>query len=121
MRTQHLVLLGSTIFLAVSLAGCNQTTAAEGNSKVFKSSGALQCQPDSGTSVEDTQTELVNAGIDVICAQVGGDGIFRPAVCDTETGIINVFEIRTVNLSDAEALGFASVMTLPDYTDQVCE
>ncbi len=123
MRIQNLLRLGSTILLAVSLAGCNEneSTAAQSNSKVFKTSGVLQCQPDSGVPLEDMQMELVNASIDVVCAQVGGDGIAYPSLCGLETGIINVYEIRTVNLGDADALGFASVMTLPGYIDQVCE
>ncbi|MFK8015986.1 MAG: hypothetical protein AB8G17_11170 [Gammaproteobacteria bacterium] len=121
MRTENLIILGTTLLLSVSLAGCNESTAAKGNSKVFKRSGAVQCQADSGTPLDDMQMELVNASIDVVCAQLGNDGNVYPAVCGAQGGVINVYEIRTVNLEDAEGLGFASVMTLPEYVDQICE
>jgi len=121
MRIENLIILGTSLLLSGGLAGCNETTAAEGNTKVFKRSGAVQCQADSGTPLDEMQMELVNASIDVVCAQSGSDGYVYPTVCGEEAGLINVYEIRTVNLQDAELLGFASVMTLPEYVDQICE
>lgn len=121
MRTQHTLLLCASLLISPILTGCNESTAAENNSKVYKAKGSIQCQPDSGTPLEVMQMELVNGGIDVVCAQTGSDGRVYAAVCGESSGVINVYEIRTVNLLDAEALGFASVMSLPEYVDQQCE
>ncbi len=102
------------------LSACNDSSS-EGNVKVFKYSGLVQCQPDSRTPLEEMRLELTNAGIDVVCAQTGSDGLLRPAVCDAQSGEINIYQIRTQNLEDAENLGFSAVITLPEYQDQACD
>ena len=87
---------------------------------VFKYSGLLQCEPDSRISLDEMTLELTGAGIDVLCAQTSYDGFTYPAVCGAPSGEIHTFVIRSVNLPDAEALGFASVDMLTEYQDQVC-
>ena len=91
-----------------------------GNIKVFKHSGYLQCEPDTRVPLDEMVLELTNAGIDVLCSQTGHDGLVYAAVCGGASGEINIYLIRTVNLEDAESLGFAAVMTLTEYSDQAC-
>ena len=104
-------------------AGCDDSDSGFdfSTSKVFKYSGYVQCQPQTRQPLEEMILELTGAGIDVLCSQTGGDGIAYATLCGAESGEINVYSIRSVNLEDAEALGFASVMTLPEYEDTVCE
>lgn len=114
------MLCGAALVLA-GLTGCNETEEPlQGNVKVFKYSERLQCEPDSGISLEDMQMELVDAGIDVLCAQIGNDLLAYSALCGESTGDINVYEIRRVNFEDALALGFLDVSVLSDYVDRVC-
>ena len=88
--------------------------------KVYKSDSSLQCGAP-GVDVDVMAMELINAGIDVICSQKGSDGSPHLAACGIETGDINIYTINSSNLPDAEALGFESVNTLPDYQDEQCQ
>ena len=116
------ITLAVCLLTSLSLGACKDSSSGDGdgNIKVFKYSGSRQCEPDSGTPVDQMVLELTSAGIDVLCAQTGNDGMAYPTVCGASTGEINIYLIRTVNLEDAENLGFASVLTLPDYGDQAC-
>jgi hypothetical protein len=121
-RLPRTVVLVSALLMIISLAGCNETEPGiGGNLKVAKSDLSLQCQPDSGIPLEEMQMELVNAGIDVLCAQTGSDGRAYVSVCGAPTGRANIYEIRASNLQDAEALGFVWVGTLDGYVDEICE
>ncbi len=120
-----------TIPLAVVIAmllGCggnddNITSEKPGSGavsvKVFKSDGSKQCQMN-GVALDVMKGELIKAGIDVICAQQGSTGLLYPQVCDTETGVINIYHINAQNLQDAEKLGFKSISELPAYQDTRC-
>lgn len=88
--------------------------------KVFKYDGSTQCNDD-GIPLKAMAEDLLEAGIDIKCAQKAHDGLFYPTVCDGPTGIINVYEIYPENLTDAQRLGFESVSSLSDYQDQPCE
>jgi len=112
-------IFASLLLGVLIMSGCKDDSGP-GNSKVFKYSGAIQCEPGSGTSLAAMQRELTDAGIDVICAQTGGDGLNRIQLCGSASGAINIYTIRTANLPDAEALGFASVLTLSEYQDSAC-
>ena len=116
--------ISSTTLIAVLLVliSCKESSrsTAEGDSKVFHYSGAVQCQPTSGISLAEMQMQLTNAGIDVVCAQTGADGMNYPAVCGGQTGEINIYQIREENLEDAINLGFTPVIALPNYADLAC-
>jgi thioredoxin-related protein len=88
--------------------------------KVFKSDGSVQCDT-SKIELDIMAMELINAGIDVVCSQTGHDGLTRATLCGLSTGNINIYKINSVNLSDAESIGFESVSTLSEYQDQKCE
>ncbi len=87
--------------------------------KVFKYDGSTQCNND-GIPLKKMAQELIDGGVDVICAQKASDGMMYPAVCGGASGVINVYLIHPENLPDAEALGFASVGELPQYQDTPC-
>lgn len=109
------------VLLLAGLTGCYEgESPLEGNVKVFKYTERLQCQPDSGITLEDMQMELVDTGIDVLCAQSGDDGMVYPNVCGGSTGDINIYEIRRVNYEDALALGFMDLSVLTGYLDTLC-
>ncbi len=107
-----------TTLLLVFMLSCSTDDTQQ--VKVFKSDGSLQCGTP-GVDVDVMVMELINAGIDVICSQKGSDGSPHLAACGIETGDINIYTIDTSNLPDAEALGFESVNTLPDYQDEQCQ
>ncbi len=106
------------LFLICSLllAGCQ----SDGSQKVFKYDGSVQCNPGSGTPLDVMALELTGAGIDVICSQQGHDGMAYITACGAGTGAINIYTIHSANIADAEALGFKSVLTLPEYRDSAC-
>lgn len=118
MLSKFIQILPLTFTLALS--GCNDSGGSDDFIKVYKDSGAVQCEPDSGTSVESMQQELVQAGIDVQCAESGSDGHAYATVCGGKAGDINIYTIPTANLPDAEKLGFASVIDVPNYTGSSC-
>jgi hypothetical protein len=122
MNQTVLALCLSAIFMtpACKDSSTNNDDNTTDNTKIYKYTGAEQCEPDSGVPLDVMQMELANAGIDVLCAQLGNDGNAYPTVCGGATGDINVYLIRRVNLPDAEDLGFSSVLTLPDYRDRAC-
>ena len=113
--------LTAVLLLIMFCAGCfHEKDENDVHLKVFKSDESLQCQPNSGITLEDMAQELIDAGVDVICSQKGSDGMARPAVCDIESGGINVYTINAVNLDDVNSLGYESVEILPDYIDEAC-
>jgi hypothetical protein len=101
------------------LVGCSEYGSSQ-FVKVYKYDGSVQCESN-GTSVEEMQRELTDAGMAVECGQKAGDGYAYPAVCGASTGMINVYTIGVEDLSEAESLGFKSTYELPDYQDQRCE
>ena len=73
-----------------------------------------QCESD-GVSPEASAQILINTGIDVLRSTCGIiTGVFFPAVCGGGTADILVHEIRSVNLPEAEQLGFREISTLTD-------
>ena len=101
-------------FGAAFLIGCSDggEGAGPGNTLVFADRQARQCESD-GITVEASALVLINAGIDVIESTCGHrTGVAFPAVCGGPTSDILIHEMRTVNVGDAAALGFADVSTL---------
>nr|MBV6629144.1 hypothetical protein [Oceanococcus sp. HetDA_MAG_MS8] len=113
------ILLMMVCGLGLGLVACGGSDSGASTIKVFKSDGSSQCQ-NNGTSVEEMQMELVEAGIDVICGQKGNDGGFYCAACGCPTGDINVYTINAANQADAESLGFGPVSDLENYQDSAC-
>lgn len=110
--------------LALFLAACpkdtatpedrtsQQGTVAPGDSLVYADRGARQCESD-GMSLEASAQLLIDGGMDVVNSTCGiRTGVDYPDVCGGGTVDILVHQIRTVNLSDAEPLGFQEINTL---------
>ena len=112
--------------VALLLVACPEDSVAPKNSitrevsigpenlLVYADREARQCESD-GVSPEASAQILINAGIDVLQSTCGiKTGVEYPAVCGGETADILVHEIRSVNLPDAEQLGFQEISTLTD-------
>ncbi len=85
-----------------------------GDTLVYVDREVRQCESD-GVSLESSAQILINAGIDVLQSTCGiKTGVQYPAVCGGATADILVHEIRSVNLPDAEQLGFQEIGTLID-------
>lgn len=87
--------------------------------RIFKSSGAIQCYSKGISSIDMTR-ELTDAGICVLSASCGNDGMVHPAVCGVADGSINVFEIPADQLNQAKALSFAPLSNLPQAQLLAC-
>jgi len=111
------------ILILISIAACfhdkdetlNCEIDIDFQMKIYKPDESLQCEEDSGIDLDTMSEELINAGIDVMCAEKGNDG--RPVVlaCGFPGGGINIFVINKSNLPDAEILGFKPLEELPEY------
>ena len=73
---------------------------------VFKADGSLQCGKKLGVSLVDMALELSSASIDVIEARKATDGLIRPSMCGSATGVINIYSIPSASVMDAKLLGF---------------
>ncbi len=124
-KSLALVLLGAALSACGGSNGSNNSNLDErriqttSQLKVFKYDQSIQCESE-GIPLDEARLELARAGIDVICAQKGHDGLQRIAVCGADTGNLNVFVIQPNNLVDAEKLGFKPTSDLPEYVDQTC-
>ena len=116
-RSSMLLLLAAVLTL---LGACNESESSTGNVRVFKSSGYVQCEPDTRVTADTMALELTNAGVDVLCSATTGDGMMHIALCGAASGEINVFLIRGANRENAERLGFRPISSLPEYSDDVC-
>jgi hypothetical protein len=74
--------------------------------EVYKPDGSRQCETDSGIPLSVMKQELSNAAIQVLSSRSAHDCLFRPALCGTATGVINIYEIAANRLSDVQDLGF---------------
>jgi hypothetical protein len=79
---------------------------------VFKSLGSLQCTG-GGTTLSAFEGQLMAAGIQVLAAMCGNDGMVRAAVCGAPDGAIAIFEVPASQQSSAEMLSFAPLSTAP--------
>jgi hypothetical protein len=92
--------------LLMSCATQHQVKAVTRTVEIYKPDGSRQCEPDSGTPLTEMERILTDAGIPVLSSRHDHDCLFRPALCGTATGSINIYEISEDQLSDAQALDF---------------
>jgi hypothetical protein len=79
---------------------------------VYIDNGAVQCES-KGLSEQNTAQILTDKGIEVIASQCGYlSGLAMAAQCGLADINIHLHTINTLNLHDAQALGFESVSTL---------
>ncbi len=72
--------------------------------KVYKADGSLQCAQGKPIPLELMEKQL--QGIKVYDRYSDNDGKIRATVCGNSTGQINVYEIDSDNLQQAETAGF---------------
>lgn len=115
MKNYYLIIL----FL-LALAGCNGNNdensgdiqPIEETKLVYINDGYIQCEFD-GYSADETSQILINNGIDVLASYCGYiSGISVGAACGFGANNINLHEINSQNIVDAENLGFAPVSEL---------
>ena len=83
--------------------------------KVYISKERLQCDDESGRTLDDTKADLENAGIKVFssaCALITGK--MSPALCGSTTLYINVHGIDEKKFPEAEAIGFKPLSGLEE-------
>lgn len=122
--------VNNTVIPAASGAATSSTTSSttpavsapsSGSSvKIYKFKKSISCDQNSGTSLADMHAELTKANISVKSTQCGSDGIARPAVCGTETGYVNVYEVSEVDATKARGMGFMSLSRLNGYSQVGC-
>jgi hypothetical protein len=81
--------------------------------------GSVQCFG-GGTTAGKLQQQLIDAGVEVIAARCGLDGVTRPALCGESDGRIAMFDVAEAHAVLALALGFALLSTLPGHTVTDC-
>jgi hypothetical protein len=88
------------------------------SAEIFRSDDAIQCEVDSGMSVDQALRQLADANIPVSAASCGeksGEQVI--AVCGARTNTIHVFTIGAGDLEAARYLGFAETTELPHGHD----
>ena len=115
---RHLFFIIALLALAANHA---YGATTEPSAKVFKSRGATQCEPTSGTPPEMMGKELEKAGITVISIACGQDGRMYAALCGSPDGKINIFEIPERKIPQASTLGFAKLSSLHDAKERPCQ
>lgn len=79
---------------------------------VYISDGSIQCEPGK-MSIHETAQILLDDGIDVLNSSCGFlTGVVVMTACGAGTTMINLHEIKSENVSDAEHLGFSAVATI---------
>ena len=111
-----LILLGGLIFLLpvlrTPMAAQTVNSAHDQNKThawvwVSKNNGSIQCEKDSGTSLEEMEKKLQTARIAIHEKKKAYDSKMRAQVCGIETGQQNAFLIQKNDLRKAQKLGFA--------------
>jgi hypothetical protein len=108
MNKQMLALCAAFMITACS----DKKDSVEDSVLVFKYKGSVQCDFESGIPLENMESELTDANINVLCASEASDGNVAATLCGAETGVINVYEIPISSLIEAENLGFDNVQLL---------
>lgn len=72
--------------------------------RVYKPDGSRQCENRPGKAVEVMEREL--AGIAVHAREKRKDGLMHIQVCGSPTGVVNLYEIDSSFLKQAEERGF---------------
>lgn len=124
MKNALLIIIG---LIAALLIGCdapskdttpqtplhNDGEESRSTTEVYKYDGSVQCDPESGISLDEMEAELTDEGIEIISSYRDSDGTYRIALCGAPTSRINVYEIYESDLELAKSLGFQSVDNLP--------
>ena len=92
--------------MVISCIAQHQVKVVTRTVEIYHSDGSRQCEPESGISLTEMGKTLTNAGISILSSRRDHDCFFRPALCGSGAGAINVYEIDESRLSTAQGLGF---------------
>ena len=118
----------ATVALPLAMLGCQaaerapESRAPAGASQavaLYKSAGSRQCEG-GGISAEDARRALSSAGIDVVEAGCGVDGLMRAAVCGGGDGRIVIVKVAPKDAQAARRQGFAPLEELPKAASRPC-
>ena len=73
---------------------------------VSKSDGGMSCEKESGQTLEAVTAQFKIAGIHVLEAEKGTDGLMRVQMCGAPSGSQNRLKISRSDLTQAEGMGF---------------
>lgn len=79
---------------------------------VYLTLGSRQCQ-DGGRSLAEVQKMLSEAGVKVLAATCGTDGMAYPAVCGAPDGRIAIVDVPEGQVEAARKLGFSLLSDRP--------
>ena len=82
--------------------------------------GSLQCTG-GGSSLATLQQKLTSAGVQVLGASCGLDGLVRPDVCGAPDGRIAILDVPLEYIPVALTLAFARLGSLPNATKVACQ
>ena len=109
------------LMLALGLAGCGRADEdARPTVRVFTYAGSTHCSPTSGSTLAEMAAPLKDAGVQVVSAACGKDGLLHSAKCGANDGRIGVFEIAVKDAKKADSLNYAKSGTLPDMSVGEC-
>ena len=106
------------VFILMS-AHQSTTFASSQTLKVYKNSGARQCRA-VDVPLEVVAKNLADNGIKVISSSCASDGFARTAVCESDSGLLYVYEIDRQHIQKAGELGFAEITKLDGYRQRPC-
>ena len=110
-----------TLALAMALGGCGPAHDEAGSTvRVFTYAGSTHCSPASGSTLAEMAAPLKDAGVRVVSAACGKDGLLHSAKCGANDGRIGVFEIAVKDAKKADSLSYAKAGTLPDMSVGEC-
>ncbi len=110
--------VGLAAALALGLAACGPGDEPPGTS-VYKPFGSQQCGG-GGLSRDALAQQLLSAGVAVLSARCGSDGLARAAVCGAPDGRIAIFRVPDTQVALARGAGFGLLSELPQASDGPC-
>lgn len=116
---QNPLLILASVAVLVACGGSDGKSSAI-TSGVYKYAGSVQCET-GGLSLADGQRQLNDAGIEVLAAYCGSDGMLYPAVCGGADGRIRIYEVPNAQAQAASAVGFSSMSRLPSAARDGCQ
>ena len=112
------IALVGTLGLAACQAGAARD-APDGKVTLYRSAGSKQCAG-GGTTPQEVRKELAAAGVAVIEAACGTDGMAHAATCGASDGRIVVIEVKREHARAAQARGLKPLAELPEAARTAC-
>ncbi|MFM7533150.1 MAG: hypothetical protein ACKO5J_11845 [Rubrivivax sp.] len=106
---------------ALPMAACANPAPASAPKavSVFIVLGSRQCQ-DGGRTLEEVRKLLREAGVQVLAAGCGTDGMMYPSVCGAPDGRIAIVEVPEAQVEAARKAGFSLLSDRPRAQRLAC-